>query len=263
MIYYIGALRRYNRCCSGETPPLRSTHRVDDAVVLVHAGDAFRDEFPEVVRKELRAVLRRGLFDLVHRRSRGDHLADTVVELDDLVDGYSSAVTHMVAFRAADGLVALFRGLVAEQGALRVGEDMLAFAGELAAARMTYGKDFLVWGEMMPAPTLNTGKTEYDYYVYRMDAANIRGQDYSGTTAVDSVVVSAFQYNGKIALFLCNITENDIAFDFDLNTGSLYGVDSGVIASGQSGYSAVINNGIAELNLPLPSRKVVMLTFDA
>lgn len=142
-------------------------------------------------------------------------------------------------------------------------EDMLAFAGELAAARMTYGKDFLVWGEMMPAPTLNTGKTEYDYYVYRMDAANIRGQDYSGTTAVDSVVVSAFQYNGKIALFLCNITENDIAFDFDLNTGSLYGVDSGVIASGQSGYSAVINNGIAELNLPLPSRKVVMLTFDA
>ena len=77
------------------------------------------------------------------------------------------------------------------------------------------------------------------------------------------MVVSAFQYNGKIALFLCNITENDIAFDFDLNTGSLYGVDSGVIASDQSGYSAVINNGIAELNLPLPSRKVVMLTFDA
>lgn len=133
MFYYYKGDTRYNpvacrRRVSASAPRVSLAHGVDDAVELVEAGHAAADELAQVVGEEFRPVFGGYPLDVVDGCACRDHLADPVVELHYLVDCDSSAVAHMVAFRATDGLVAFRDALVLEQCALGAGEGVLAFA---------------------------------------------------------------------------------------------------------------------------------------
>lgn len=148
--------------------------------------------------------------------------------------------------------------------------DMIKFVSMLGKARTGYGKDYLVYGELVPAPDTGTGKERYAY------STPINNNDGSwgnfdeqgnrvGNMLCDNVVVSAFRYNDKVAVFLCNITDKPVSTQFEINCEEYYGIQSGAVMNGSKGVSekiADIRSGIANVNVQLPSREVVMLILS-
>lgn len=140
-------------------------------------------------------------------------------------------------------------------------DEMLGFIGELGRARRTYGKDWLVYGKMMKAPAVGSEKSSYDYYNKNYN----NGAGLRGTIVTENVVVSAYEANGRIAVFLCNVTDKAADVKFVLNALREYGISEGkvsVVYGGNENKTFMIDGGKAKIALKLPSRKVVMLEIE-
>lgn len=186
------------------------------------------------------------------------------------MDGYLSADVLL-----GDGYYALAAGVALNGGLveynyeflnqneyLRAEELDLArldFIGELGQARLTYGKEYLVYGAMVKAPEIGTGQSTYSYFNKNYQD----GVGKSGQLTVDDVVVTAFESEGKIAVFLCNTTGESIEARFILNTLRDYGIDSAAVtlrsASSEDSQMAAVEDGKAKIQLDLEPRKVYML----
>jgi hypothetical protein len=130
-----------------------------------------------------------------------------------------------------------------------------AFIGELADARLGFGKEYLVYGEMKQPVDLDCGKINYAY-----TNINITGSPLSGTAAVDKVIKAAYTHNGKAGLFFLNVTDTAIPVNFDID-GSRYGIkNAGVYeVTNNNLKKADLQNGACNVAVTLPPHKIVML----
>lgn len=148
--------------------------------------------------------------------------------------------------------------------------EMIQFISALGEARTSYGKDYLVYGKMVRTPEVGSEKNRYDYStpINNGDGSwadfNAQGNKV-GEMLCDDIVVSAYEYDDSIAIFLCNITEKDMNVEFKLDANELYGISSGVVecySGGKTENLCKVKGGKANISLELPSREVVMLTIS-
>lgn len=135
--------------------------------------------------------------------------------------------------------------------------EMMAYIGYLGKVKQTYGKNYLVYGDMVKAPKTGAGSNEYDFIQQRYRD----GVD-GGVQVCDKVVTSAFRHNGKIGIFVCNTTKSALELRFVLDALRDYGISSGNIALvGESGSKQLVSlkDGKANISLSLSARQVVML----
>ncbi len=133
--------------------------------------------------------------------------------------------------------------------------DMLAFVGELAKARTDYGKNYLVYGKMVKAPNTGLGKITFSF---RNSNIVLGNEILQGSIIVDKVVTSAFQSNGKTAIFLCNITPEDLECNFILQAERDYGIEFGSVYINGVKLGDIVD-GKANISLSLNSREVMMI----
>lgn len=144
--------------------------------------------------------------------------------------------------------------------------DMIKFINTLGKARLTYGKDFLVYGEMARPPELSQNRQQFSYETPIVINWSSVGGTKRGNMMLEPVVASAFKSGGKAAVFLCNITGESVEMNFTLNAGRLYGIGSGTVSCLRDGVEiespgSLNGEGKAEIGLNLKSRKVYMLTI--
>lgn len=141
--------------------------------------------------------------------------------------------------------------------------DMVQYLNKISNIRATFGKDYLVYGQMVRSPDVGTGSAEYEYF-----NSNIRptcDTPYiGGTTVLDDVVVSAYKKNdGTVAVFLSNVTEKSIDCKFILHALRDYGIQSGQIrvtdTQGKTWNLTSFDNGDVGINLTLDAREAYML----
>jgi hypothetical protein len=135
--------------------------------------------------------------------------------------------------------------------------EKTAFVGELARARLGYGKDYLTYGRMERPVEPDAGKVKYRY----QNSNVVNGMAVlRGTTSVDSVITSAYTHEGKAGLFFVNVTREPVNAAFRIN-GDWYGKTEGAVylASGDGEKLGDLENGIREITIELPPRRVVML----
>lgn len=148
--------------------------------------------------------------------------------------------------------------------------EMIQFVSKLGDARTSYGKEYLVYGKMVRTPDVGAEKIRYSYStpINNNDGSwgsfDAQGNK-AGEMLCDNIVVSAYEHEGSIAVFLCNITGNEINTTFELDANGLYGVSEGSVQSYVNGTSSLLcdlQNGKAEISINLPAREIVMLTIE-
>jgi hypothetical protein len=144
-------------------------------------------------------------------------------------------------------------------------ETMMRFVGTLAQARRTYGKDFLVYGQMCRSPRVDAGRIAYPYVCHKSHPER-GGADYHGLYTVDRVVTAAYRKDGSVAIFLCNVTAEALTVPLNVTPALQYSLQNGtarVLVDGVETEAFSFTDGGFEHTLTLPSRKVVMVILEA
>lgn len=142
---------------------------------------------------------------------------------------------------------------------------MLEYTNKLGQARLTYGKNYLVYGDMVVAPNLGTKKSTYEFNNPNYTPRTCNNLlTLSGEESLNDVVTSAFRFNNKIGIFLSNITNKDITVNFILHTFRDYGIDNGEVylvssINGKKKSIGKIKNGKAKISIDLLEKEVYML----
>lgn len=200
------------------------------------------------------------LFDYVYKEYGAKRL-DGLLYADDLLgDGYY----HNAAITVLNGGIPEYNYEFVKNGNFINPEDqseeMMAFIGYLGSVKTGFGQSYLTYGAMKKAPDVGAGTIEYDFIQQRWTR-----EDEGGIVIQPKVITSAYEYNGKIAIFLCNHTKKDLTVDFVLNALRDYGVNESqvyLITDNDNVKLTDIINGKANISLTLQSRKVVMLEFN-
>nr|MDE6274552.1 hypothetical protein [Clostridiales bacterium] len=183
------------------------------------------------------------------------------------MEGVGTAYYHTMAYVALNGGIPEFNFECLNRSAYagledRLEADMIQFIDTLGRARLSYGKDYLVYGTMARAPELGLARKEYYYETENVATWGSVGGLKSGRTQVDQVVVSAYTFGGKTAIFLCNITDAAQEVNFTLNAKELYGKESGNVSVFEGGVAVgsaqALSGGKADISLNLNSRTVYM-----
>lgn len=148
-------------------------------------------------------------------------------------------------------------------------EDMnlqyLRFLDALGEVRTGYGKDFLVYGKMMPAPAVDAGTTVYDYSNLNYTQYTCLGMDYlAGKAELPNVVTAAWQNGDQNAVFLCNTSGESRTVTFTLEAGRDFGVDAGAVMQySETGSVEIcrIKDGVAKVTLTINPQEIIMLNF--
>lgn len=132
--------------------------------------------------------------------------------------------------------------------------EMLAYLNELGALKTGAGKNYLTYGQMLPAPKTGAGTIEYNY----LNTSVVGDIPSRGTARVNKVVTSAWRYGESTAVMLSNVTAEPVEVRFVLQAGRDYGIMSGTVWLGGKKIGAV-KNGKAKISLTLSPRKADML----
>lgn len=138
------------------------------------------------------------------------------------------------------------------------------FINTLGKVRTGFGKDFLVYGRMMPAPEVDAGTSVYEYENKNNDMT-INSRELAGTAEWDNIVVSAYEYDGEIAIFLCNASAEKRKVSFELDAQKDYGITEGKITGiteGETFEVGKVKDGAAEVSLEIEAKEIVMLTIS-
>ncbi len=157
-----------------------------------------------------------------------------------------------------------FAGLAKYYDTELIRQECIEFLEGLGQARTGYGKEFLVYGDMRKAPTVDKGTVTYSYHRDLSYSGGINPTD--GEVTVDRVVSSAYEHGGKIGIFLCNITEEDMDVNFVIEAERIYDIENAKVMIYDKEQDklvdfAEISGGTAECSLTLPSRETVMLVI--
>lgn len=151
-------------------------------------------------------------------------------------------------------------------------EEMLAYIGYLGNIRQGYGKDYLVYGQMVKPPVASDETIEYDYIQQRV-AGGVAGPGLvtggnadGGPITWSKVITSAYRWEDTVGIFVCNPVKNSQQLDFIIYAQRDYGISQGTVELiDENGNSVLcsIENGIAKISLALDARQVVLLKLEA
>ena len=184
---------------------------------------------------------------------------------EDLGDGFY----YVAAYTALNGGIPELNYEYYPEEKLPAAEDMdmahLRFLNTLGQIRTGYGREFLVYGKMMPAPAVDGGSTVYDYSNLNYTQYSCLGMDQlSGQAELPNVVTTAWQNGKENAVFLCNTSGESVSVTFTLEAGRDFGVDAGVVTQyAQSGSAEIckIKDGTAKITVTIQPQQVIMLNF--
>lgn len=163
---------------------------------------------------------------------------------------------YIMAFTALNGGIPQFNYeyIKASFNANEMVAEMLDYLNKLSTIKLNQGKNYLVYGKMLPAPNTGAGTIQYSY----LNTSAIGDTVFSGKAIVDKVVTSAYSYDNKVGIFLSNITQEKTSVAFVINANRDYGINDGnVYLNGKK--IAKVKNGKAKIKLDLDSRAIYML----
>ena len=199
------------------------------------------------------------LFDFVYHEYGALRFDGYLVPMDVL----GTAYYHTVAYTVLNGGIPefnfeFFPTTSSLPNMTQIDLRMLNYIDYLGKIRQGYGKDYLVYGKMVKPPIVGTGNSTYNYFNPNHNDQNFL----RGKTTIADIVVSAFESNGKTALFFANITDSDIDLKFVLNALRDYGINSGTINYTDSGVKLTeIKNGKANIDLTIKAKTVISICF--
>ncbi len=206
------------------------------------------------------------LFDYAFHEYGAVRCDGYLVPIDELGQSYY----YIAAYTALNGGIPEFNlEYYADEdipSAALINIQMVDYINTLGKVRTGFGKDYLVYGQMVRAPEIGTSRTEYEYF-----NSNIRpwcDTPYiGGTHTLDDVVMSAYKTtDGRIAIFLANVSQNNINTKFVLNALRDYGIANGKVyvtsTNGAKTQIATIKNGSAKIDLSLATGEVYMLEIE-
>lgn len=188
------------------------------------------------------------------------------------IDGYLTAEEslgegfyHSAAYTALNGGICELNYEYYPMEDLPATESMdlerLDFLNALGKLRTGEGKNFLVYGKMLPAPETGCQTTVYPFKNLNYTPYSCVGKEaLEGEVEVKNVVTSAFEYEGEVALFLCNVTQQTEELNFTVYAGRDYGVEEGVLCLGTEEI-AQVKDGTAKVKITLAPHEIAMLTL--
>lgn len=205
------------------------------------------------------------LFDYVYHEYGVLRTDGYLIPDEKLGDGFY----HVAAYVVLNGGIPEFNYEFYNAKELPTGQEQylpyIDFVNALGQVRTGFGRDFLVYGKMMPAPRVEGGTSQYEFSNANYTPFQCLGYDVlSGTAELDRIVTSAYAYEGQTAVFLCNVSGETQSVSFTLQAEADYGVTSGKITghTGEETFDAgSISSGTADISLELEPRQIVMLTF--
>jgi hypothetical protein len=142
----------------------------------------------------------------------------------------------------------------------------LAFVADIAAARTTYGKDYLAYGKLLrPLPhEADTIELAYDQLMsYGWGSEGLVNE---GRWAVPEVLHAAWEYDGRVGLFFVNLRgDEDVRLCVATDAGTLWDLDlAGApmvvrTAAGAEELGAVTSSNEIALDLALAPRLVTLV----
>lgn len=142
--------------------------------------------------------------------------------------------------------------------------EMVDFVNRLGTMRCGQGKQYLVYGKMVKPPIVGTSTSEYMYENPNYTPNTCNGlATLGGNIVVRDFVTSAFTSEGKLGIFVCNVSASTKTARFVLQARRDYGINSGTVsivgADGTRTKISEIKNGTAKISLSLGSTQVVQL----
>lgn len=142
--------------------------------------------------------------------------------------------------------------------------EMVDFVNRLGTMRCGQGKQYLVYGKMVKPPIVGTSTSEYMYENPNYTPNTCNGlATLGGNIVVRDFVTSAFTSEGKLGVFVCNVSASTKTARFVLQAQRDYGINSGTVsivgADGTKTKISEIKNGTAKISLSLGSTQVVQL----
>lgn len=142
--------------------------------------------------------------------------------------------------------------------------EMVDFVNRLGTMRCGQGKQYLVYGKMAKPPIVGTSTSEYMYENPNYTPNTCNGlATLGGNIVVRDFVTSAFTSEGKLGIFVCNVSASTKTARFVLQAQRDYGINSGTVsiigADGTRTKISEIKNGTAKISLSLGSTQVVQL----
>lgn len=201
------------------------------------------------------------LFDYVYG-AYGAKRLDGYLYADELL---GESYYHIAAYTALNGGIPEYNYEFVQNGEYLQPQEhsaeMMSFLGVLAKVKQTYGKQYLVYGEMVKPPETGAGEIEYDYIQQRFSDGTDGGVAVFGMT-----VTTAFRCGEKIGIFICNPTKEAQSLKFVVNALRDYGIADGDVTlsdgEGTKAFSSV-RDGKLRVALDLEPREVVMLEVSA
>ena len=151
-------------------------------------------------------------------------------------------------------------------------QTMLDYIGYLGNIRQGYGKEYLVYGQMVKPPVATDQTIEYDYIQQRVAGGGdgpglvTGGSARGGVIVWDTIITSAYRRQDTIGIFVGNPTAKAQELNFIIHAGDDYGIQQGTVELvDESGTVMLcrIENGIAKISLELAPRQVLMLKLEA
>ena len=217
------------------------------------------DEIQELVDNGTARII--PMFDYVYHEFGGLRMDGYLTPSDDLGDAYY----YIAGYTGLNGGVCEFNYEYFPTNRLpssnSINTEMVDYINRLGKMRTTYGKDYLVYGNMLDAPDLGTGKHRYEYLQINHNPS------VSGEWEVDDIVSSAYQNENKIAVFITNVSANPIATGFKLQAERDYGISSGSVylissRNNEKRYVGKIKNGTLNIGLNLQPHHIYMLEIE-
>ena len=201
------------------------------------------------------------LFDYVYG-AYGAKRLDGYLHADELL---GESYYHIAAYTALNGGIPEYNYEFVQNGEYfqpqEHSAEMMSFLGALAKVKQTYGKKYLVYGEMVRPPETGAGEIEYDYIQQRFSD----GTD-GGVAVFDRTVTSAFRYENKIGIFVCNPTKDAQSLRFIVNALRDYAISDAKVTltdgEGSRPFTSV-KDGKLRVALDLEPRAIVMLELEA
>lgn len=140
-------------------------------------------------------------------------------------------------------------------------KDRIEYIGKLYDFKEKYGKDYLVYGKMVRSPNVGAGSSTYSYRLDRFEGKTVK----EGKVTFDNIVVSSYEFNNKIGIFLANTSRNNITLKFVLDALKDYGISSGKIKitnqAGSTSYSD-LSKGRCNISLNIDALDLVLLEVE-
>ena len=208
------------------------------------------------------------MFDYVYHEYGAVRMDGYLVPDDQLGDSYY----YIAAYTALNGGICeynyeYFWPLSSLPSAANINIEMVDYIERLGLTRTTFGKDYIVYGQMMDAPNIGTGMSEYEFFNpnYEPWKQNTTGvTTLEGINKVEDVVTSAYRSGDNVALFFSNTTQSPIVQGFVLQALRDYGIASGDLyltstLNGERRHVASFVNGKVNVGLNLQPHQVYML----